>query len=130
MFNLKPSQVAPEYSRPIRVKKGYNQHIKPHKRFPDNNGNITIEIKELQRIEIHLGPPFNNRKGFLVVGKQLRRLPIGSTFNPQKGIFCWQPGPGFVGSYRFIFLEEKQDGELIKTFIIANILPKFSGKTD
>jgi hypothetical protein len=74
------------------------------------------------------GPPTNNRMGFLVVGDQLRTLPIGSTFNPQKGIFSWQPGPGFVGTYRFIFLEKKQNSEWSKIFITVNILPKFTGK--
>jgi len=143
-FKVNLSQVPPDYSNPIRVKKGYDQHIKPHKRFPDESGNITIEIKELERIEVQLsegtrglaplpdfpGPPTNNRMGFLVVGNQLRTLPIGSTFNLQKGIFSWIPGPGFVGTYRFIFLEEKQNRKLSKTSITVNILPKFTGKSD
>jgi hypothetical protein len=142
VFNLNLSQVPPDYSTPIRVKKGYNQNIKPHKQFPDANGNITIEIKELERIELQLfegtsglAPlpnfselPTNNRMGFLVVGNQLRKLPIGSTFNPQRGIFSWIPGPGFVGTYRFIFLEERQNREWSKIFITVNILPKFTGK--
>jgi hypothetical protein len=152
MFNLNLSEVPLDYSSPIQVKKGYNQNIKPHKQFPDENGNITIEIKELERIEIQLsegtgglaplsdaflpdaplpglpGPSTNNRMGFQEVGNQLRRLPIGSSFDPQKGIFCWTPGPGFVGTYRFIFLEEKQNREWSKTFITVNILPKFAGK--
>jgi hypothetical protein len=144
MFNLNPSRVPPDYSTPIRVRKGYNQNIKPHKRFPDETGNIFIQIKELERIELQLFegtrglaplPNFselssNNRMGFLVVGNQLRTLPVGSTFNPQKGIFYWQPGPGFIGTYRFIFLEEKQNREWSKTFITVNILPKFTGKAD
>jgi hypothetical protein len=142
VFNLNPSEAPPGYSSPIRVKKGYNQNIKPHNRFPNENGNITIEIKELERLQIHLfegtrglaplpnspGLPTNNRMGFLVVGDQLRTLPIGSTFNPQTGIFCWVPGPGFFGTYRFVFFKEGQNRELFKTFITVNILPKFTGR--
>jgi hypothetical protein len=144
IFNVNPSTVPPDYSGPIRVKKGYNQNIKPQQRFPDETGNITIEIKELERLELQLfegtrglapvpdvpGPSTNNRMGFLVVGNQLRKLPIGSTFNPQKGIFSWIPGPGFIGTYRFVFLEEKQNREWTKTSITVNILPKFTGKSD
>jgi hypothetical protein len=144
MFNLNFSQVSRVDSSPIRVKKGYNQYIKPHERFPGENGNFSIEIKELERIEVQLfegtrglaplsafhEPPPNNRMGFLVVGDQLRTLPIGSTFNPQTGIFSWIPGAGFVGTYRFIFLEEKQNKELSRTFITVNILPKFTSKVD
>jgi hypothetical protein len=140
-FKVNLSQVPPDYFSPIMVKKGHNQNIKPQDRFPDETGNITIEIEELERIELQFsegtrglaplsdfpGPPINKWKGFLVVGDQLRTLPIGSTFNPHKGIFSWQPGPGFVGTYRFIFLEEKQNSEWSKTFITVNILPKFTG---
>ena len=129
MYNLNPSQVPPDYSTPIRVKKGYNRNLKSHKRFPDETGNITIEIKELERVEIDLGAD-SNRIGFQVVGNQLRALPIGSTFNPQTGIFCWVPGPGFFGTYRFVFFKEGQNRELFKTFITVNILPKFTGKED
>jgi hypothetical protein len=142
MFNLNPSQVPPDYSSPIRVKKGYNQNIKPHNRFPDETGNITIEIKELERIEIHLSegtrglaplpdfsePSTNNRMGFLVVGDQLRMLPIGSTFNPHKGIFSWIPGPGYVGRYQLVFIEKQSNRKLRKEFITIHILPKFTGK--
>ncbi|MGD2088080.1 MAG: hypothetical protein PVH61_18010 [Candidatus Aminicenantes bacterium] len=144
IFNLKPSPLPPDYSSPIRVKKGYNQHIKSHNQFPDETGNINIEIKELERIEVQLfegtrglaplsnshGLPPNNRIGFQVVGDQLRALPIGSTFNPQKGIFSWIPGPGFVGTYRFVFLEKMQNRQWSKTFITVNILPKFTGKDE
>jgi len=149
MFNLNPSEVPLDYSSPIQVKKGYNQNIKPHERFPGENGNITIEIKELERIEIHLsegtrglaplsnaslpdvprsdafGTPFNNWKGFLVVGNQLRTLPIGSTFNSQEGIFCWMPGPGFINTYQLVFFKAEEKGKLSKKLITVNILPKF-----
>ena len=146
IFNFNPSPVPPGHSNPIRVRKGYNQNLNPHKRFPDETGNIFIEIEELERLEVQLfegtgglaplsnaplpdfpGPPTNNRMGFLVVGDQLRTLPIGSTFNPQRGIFSWMPGPAFVGTYRFVFIEEKQNSEWSKTFITVNILPKFTG---
>ncbi len=144
MFNLNPSEVPMDYSSPIRVKKGYNQNIKPHKQFPDENGNITIEIKELEQIELQLsegtrglaplsnaplpdfpGLPFNNWKGFLVVGNRLRTLPIGSTFNSQEGIFCWQPGPGFINTYQLVFFKAEEKGKLSKKLITVNILPKF-----
>jgi hypothetical protein len=125
-FNVIPSQVPPDYSSPILVKKGYNENIKPLKRFPDKNGNITIGIKELERIDIHFpGPPTNHWIGFQEVGDQLRRLPIGSFFDPQKGIFCWQPGPGFIDTYQLVFIEENPNSEPGKKLITIKILPKF-----
>jgi hypothetical protein len=123
-FNL--SQVPLDYYSSIMVKKGYNQNIEPQQRFTEKNGNITIEIKELERIEIHFSEPSTNHWiGFQVVGDQLRKLPIGSTFNPQKGIFCWQPGPGYVGRYQLVFIEKSFNEEMRKKFITVHILPKF-----
>ena len=127
MFNANPSPVPPDYFNAIRVKKGYNRNIKPQERFPDKNGNIAIEIEELQRLEIDLGVE-STWTGFQEVGNRLRRLPIGSFFNSPKGIFCWQPGPGYVGRYRLVFLEKRPGGELRKKFVTVHILPKFTGK--
>jgi hypothetical protein len=32
-----------------------------------------------------------------------RGLPVGSTLDATRGIFTWQPGPGFIGRYRLVF---------------------------
>jgi hypothetical protein len=140
-LDVNPSQVPLDYYSSIMVKKGYNQNIEPQQRFPEKNGNITIKIKELERIEIHFAEeegtrelallsnftesPFDKWKGFLLVGNQLRTLPIGSTLNPQKGIFCWQPGPGYIGRYQLVFIEKSFNEEMRKKFISVHILPKF-----
>ncbi|UCH95140.1 MAG: lamin tail domain-containing protein [Candidatus Aminicenantes bacterium] len=135
-LNVNLSPVPGDYYSPILVKKGYNQNIKPHKRFPDKNGNITIEIKELERIEIHLLEgtrglaPLSNLsessnshwKGFNVIGNQLRPLPIGSFLDDEKGIFYWQPGVGFLGTYEFVFI--KKSTPLTKKNINIRIVPK------
>lgn len=42
------------------------------------------------------------------VGDDLRPLPSGSHLDPRTGIFTWQPGPGFLGAYDFVFVA---DGE-------------------
>jgi hypothetical protein len=102
---------------PIMVKRGYNEDMKPREIYPDK-GIVTIEIKELERVEIHLdGKP---DEGYLVVNRQLRPLPIGSTFDPDKNIFYWQPGPGFIGNYRLVFIEDKE-----KKILNITISPKF-----
>ncbi len=44
-------------------------------------------------------------EGYLIVGDELRRLPIGSTFDSAAGIFSWLPGPGFLGDYQLVFVE-------------------------
>ncbi|MCP5104853.1 MAG: hypothetical protein GY950_15815 [bacterium] len=80
-----------------------------------------MNIKEDERIEIVVG---KHCRGYLLVNGQLRYLPIGSTMDMKKGIFYWQPGPGFLGEYRFVFIEKRQNGEFRKKKIKVIIKPK------
>jgi hypothetical protein len=119
------------YDEPIAVKKGFDETIEPREIYPDKNGIITIEIKELQRIEIHLQGKrglalMSDYVGCQVVGHQLRPLPIGSFLDREKGIFYWQPGPGFIGNYRLVFIEETADGYITRKNIFITITPKSS----
>jgi parallel beta-helix repeat protein len=102
------------YTRPVGVIKGYKVAVEPQTIYPDYNGNIMIEIKELQRIEIHFSNSTLN----------ISPLPIGSTLDTEKGIFYWQAGPGFLGKYTFGFITREKNGEYNKKVTI-NISPKW-----
>jgi hypothetical protein len=39
----------------------------------------------------------------LVTDGRRRALPIGATWEAASGTFSWQPAPGFLGPYRFVF---------------------------
>ena len=65
--------------------------------------------------------------GYLVVGDQLRELPIGSTLDKERGVFYWQPGPGFVGEYHFVFIEKDNSGQFTRQDIVVNIKPMHIG---
>jgi len=125
MFDVDISQIPMDYFQPVQVKKGYNRDIDPQILYPDDSGNITIEINELERIEIYLAGPFeslsNGRYGYQIIEDRLKALPIGSSFNAQEGFFSWQPGPGFLGSYEFLFIEKTGTGERMKKHIIVRI---------
>jgi hypothetical protein len=116
---------------PISIQKGYNEEVEPQFMELDKNARTTIEIRELERIKVRLNPledsNFNHYCGYFMIGNKLMPLPIGSFLDAEEGIFYWQPGPGFVGTYRFVFLEERQNREWSKTFFTINILPKFTG---
>jgi uncharacterized protein (TIGR01370 family) len=139
------SNVPIDYVSSVGIIKGYKRNVKPLKRYQDKKGNITIETKELERIEIHLaydlaeievkaagGRSYNSKFkiqnskfyfGYMVVGNQRRALPIGSTLDRESGIFYWQPGPGFLGRYHLVFIKnEKIEGKKKKQIII-NIVP-------
>jgi hypothetical protein len=114
---------------PIYLEKGYNKNIRPQKIYPHKNGLITIEIEELERLEIRLTPGNTSScryTGYLAAGNGLKALPIGSTFDTVRGVFSWQPGVGFIGNYRLIFIEETAAGYATRRNILITITPKSS----
>ncbi|MCP5048891.1 MAG: hypothetical protein GY940_17100, partial [bacterium] len=78
-----------------------------------------IEIKELQRVAIHLGQASGGYSGYLKVGNRLRRLPVGSTLDVKDSVFYWQPGPGFIGGYEFVFIRNEARQLIRKSITIS-----------
>ena len=100
----------------VGVMKGFKRNAEPRYIHPDNNGNIYIEIKELERLEIRVG-----RRN---ITHAVPSLPIGSTFDRENGIFYWQPGVGFIGDYTFVLTSHDETGIQPLT-INVKILPRF-----
>jgi len=135
------SKIPVDYSQPLPVKRGFNPDLEPQTFYPDKTGQITIEIKELERVEIWLSegtrglaPLSNGNKltnsqwtGFQVIGNQLRSLPIGSFLDTERGVFYWQPGTGFLGKYRFVFITGDQYENKTKKMVEITIGPRFPG---
>jgi hypothetical protein len=105
--------------RPIWFKTGYDD-ITPRGIYPDYNGIIHLKIKELERINIHLD---RYQIGYMVVNGEPRLLPVGSTMNPKTGVFSWQPGPGFLGEYEFVFFGRNLSGKIVKRDVFITIEP-------
>jgi hypothetical protein len=133
-----PTEIPVYYSEPVKVKKGYKPTIKPETIYPDNNGIINIKIKELERLKIRLFPggagkwrleSVSGYTGYLKVEEQLWPLPIGSTLDTGRGIFYWQPGPGFIGEYQLVFVEKEPNGAMNKKLISVKIVPKFKNES-
>ncbi|MCP5052247.1 MAG: hypothetical protein GY940_34080, partial [bacterium] len=101
------SRSSPGYPGSIRITKGYDNSVF-RDIYPDDNGINHIVIKELERTAICLSGGTRGLEwvGFQVIGGKLRALPVGSTLDHIRGIFYWQPGPGFIGSYDFIFIDK------------------------
>jgi hypothetical protein len=108
------SSIPVDHYKPIRIKKGCNEHRQPQEVYPDEEGVINLRIKELERVEVHLEErpvvknhfTLKNYTGYMVAGDQLRPLPIGSTLDAARGIFYWSPGVGFVGNYQLVFVDK------------------------
>jgi hypothetical protein len=128
-INVDLSQIPAGVPEPILLKRGYNRHTNPQAIYPDEKYTITIEIEELERFEIRLTPGNTSSgryTGYLLVGNSLKALPIGSTLDPVRGVFSWQPGPGFIKDYCLVFIEETADGYITRKNILTTITPKSS----
>jgi len=67
------------------------------------------ELREMKNSPYSSSVPAVNPRysAYLLVGSELRPLPIGATFDAVRGVLYWQPGPGFLGEFSFIFLRNE-----------------------
>jgi hypothetical protein len=105
-------------SQPLRVIKGDRSLKVQQNLYQDKNGSIRVEISQGERIEINLGKPM---AGYLLVGNDYRPLPLGSTLDLEKGMFCWLPAPGYYGTYRLVFALAGPDSRMIRKDIEVKI---------
>ncbi len=134
--NAQIAHIPVDYSVPVRVKKGFKEDTEPEFIYEDETGMNRINIKEVERVQIYLTDrgddnstpesfSSNSFTGYLEVNNRLEPLPVGSTLDTHRGIFYWQPGPGFLGEYRLLFFEESETGTLKKLEISIKISSKF-----
>jgi len=125
-------EIPVKYKEPIGYQNGFREDSETQLVEADKSGHIIVQSKELERIEVRLNPYGDSNRnryfGYHIIGRHLMPLPIGSTLDTEKGIFYWLPGPGFIGTYRFVFGQEKQNGELSKKLVTVKILPRFTEK--
>jgi hypothetical protein len=94
----------PIHSSPaVEITRGYQRNSPSQVFYPGEDGMINIEINQIERVEINLGHP--GWRGFHIIGDQSRSIPVGSSLDREKGIFYWQPGAGFTGLYRLLFMD-------------------------
>ena len=116
------SNLPVNYSEPIKIKNGYGRNIQPWIIQSDKENIFRIEIRELERIELHIS---NVEAGYMLAGNRTYPLPLGFTLDTKKGRFSWIPGPGFYGNYRLVFVVKDKYGVFSKKEILVTIVPKF-----
>ena len=115
-----PASLPGRGGSPVKVLQGYDANAEPAVFYPGKNGSITVAIREMERIVVSLGTQ-GECDGYMVTGNHLRPLPVGSTLDRERGIFYWQPGPGFVGSYDLVFVTENSADGAVRKNIVVNI---------
>jgi hypothetical protein len=64
-----------------------------------------LDVEELDRVEVRVPNPSQARGvAYLRALGELRPLPAGASFDAARGVFAWQPGPGFIGRYHFVIV--------------------------
>ncbi len=111
--------------KPIRLKRGYNRQGESEALYPPENGIIDVEARELDRIELQLGGVVD--AGNLRTDNGDKPLPIGSTLDTRQGIFYWQLGPGFLGTYELEFTVIDETGKLMRKLARVTVKPFTDG---
>lgn len=122
------SQLPEDFSG-VRVTRGFKKDTVTPDVLADGLNRIVIH--ELERIEVRLIDQSSNSKtysGYMVLNNRLLALPVGSTFDAERGMFYWQPGPGFLGRYHLVFVETSPNGTMTKKNIMVEIVPKTAGR--
>jgi hypothetical protein len=123
------AEVPPDYSI-VEVTKAAAEDQTPQLVFPEWSGEIVLETKETEAVEVRLANQFTDNlggtyEGYVVIAGDMRPLPIGSFLDTNRGVFKWQPGPGFVGNYELVFLRSIPGGFKTRVPVRLRIAPKF-----
>jgi hypothetical protein len=125
------AELPPDYSI-VEVKKPVADDPTPEFVFPEWSGAIQVRAKETEPIEVRLANQFDGGdsvyEGYVVAGRQMRPLPVGSSLDQATGTFRWQPGPGFVGTYEFVFVRNMRGGFKTRIPVVITIGAKFEEK--
>ena len=120
------SEVPADYSA-AHVKKAASDDPTPELVFPEWSGEIRVRTREADQVEVRLGNQFEGvatYEGYVAMNGRLRPLPVGSTLNKSTGVFTWQPGPGFIGRYEFVFLRTSEYGIKTRIPVVVRIAPR------
>ena len=137
---------------PVRVATGFDPRATLSTVKPDAFGRRHVSIGELDRVEIRLAaalppkggshesqgssqsgnawlPPSGGRveaaryAAYAVANGQLRKLPVGSSFDPRRGTLYWQPGAGYVGDYEFVVVDQHRRDARRLTRLVVSVGP-------
>jgi hypothetical protein len=97
----------------MTVREGFNllAPMRPLKRGLDGAPRVWTHGRD--RVEIRVTDDANTvgpYAAYHVVNGELRELPVGASFDPDRAVLYWQPGLGYVGGYDFMFVRTADDG--------------------
>jgi hypothetical protein len=79
-----------------------------------------ITLDEGERVELPLPTTDRLYTGWQIVNGRRRPLPVGSSLDAARGIFYWQPAPGFLGSFELAFSDAPVAGPTVAAAAVQN----------
>jgi hypothetical protein len=92
-------------------------------------GRSDVRVREMERVVINAGldagaPAADTTyAAYRVADGKLQYLPVGASFDVTKGVFYWQPAPGFVGDYDFVFVRNLRGSEVSQVSVRVTVGP-------
>jgi uncharacterized protein (TIGR01370 family) len=122
------SQLPADIGSPVMVKTGFNEAAEFRYVYPDERGILSIQIKHMECLEIHLSSGALHPYQSTIQPSNhptipLSPLPIGATLDSEGNVLYWQPGPGFLGFHRLEFAVYRESVGMIKKVIRIKIIP-------
>jgi hypothetical protein len=112
--------------QPAYVQSGFTVNAPMEMVESESSAPARVKTEELGLVRVALGSPVSadtdGYEGYMVKGSELAALPAGSFLDKRTGEFFWQPGPGFVGSYDFVFVRSG-NGARTRTRLSVDIAP-------
>ncbi|MCP4218653.1 MAG: hypothetical protein GY765_28725 [bacterium] len=120
--SLAPLKGAAVHKGPLSFHSFPGKYSKAQEIKMNTNGKTRVSFKANTIME--LSPATKGERlvrGFMVVGKQLRPLPIGSGLDAETGTFRWHAGPGFLGNYKILFIGKNAKGKTFKRPVTVKV---------
>ena len=123
--------LAVDAGAPVHARRGYARTA-PLELVAARDGTRQVLAREVERVEVHLAGEGDAADGWRYAGYQLvngdrRALPVGSTLDPASGRFSWDPGPGFIGGYKLLFVRTAAAGRSEQIPVDVILRPRHRG---
>jgi hypothetical protein len=102
----------PVSQTPVYIRTGFGQTASLDLVDPDSAGLTRVNATQIDRFQLTLGAPVSGDdryEGYMVADGRQQSLPAGSFLDRKTGDFFWQPGVGFTGIYRMVFVRISDD---------------------
>jgi len=128
---------------PVYIRRGIDFDSAAETLLPDGEGAFRLSVPAVTRIAVYPAAAVSSEREETMTGRgarilnknapsagryeayelamgRLQRLPVGASFDPVDGVLYWQPGPGFLGEYTFVVVDnETKTKKTVKVVITS-----------